>query len=316
MEAKTLVDRLNGGKEELDVVSVIGMGGLGKTTLAKKVFTDPAIEFEFYIRAWIYVSQEYDRKEVFIGILGSLDNLTDEIPALNKYRRLCIHSRVLDHISTKPSGPHVRSFLCFASESRELRREHTSFVHDAFKLLRVFDIKSISLPLFPSKIKDLVHLRYVSLSGSFEVLPASISELWNLQTIIIETSSHNLKVEADIWKMLQLRHLFTSASSRLRGPPSKARKGGKDPLVRRNLQTLSTISPESCMEDILARAPNLRKLGIRGNIATLMEDKGGSSMFDNLTKLDQLVTLKLLNDTFPLPPSRGSLPSCTNSHQI
>ncbi|CAL5427992.1 unnamed protein product [Camellia sinensis] len=580
-EAKTLVDRLNGGKEELVVVSVIGMGGLGKTTLAKKVFTDPAIEFEFYIRAWIYISQEYNRKEVFLGILGSLDQLTDEMyrwnddrladelrghlqtgrylivmddvwtreawedlkmafpnnnnrsrilltsrntgvaihanpdrnspphhlrflnedeswellekkvfrrercpselvdlgkqiakecgglplaivviaghlmkkdktcdwwekvaksvnsyvardpkqcmdilalsykhlphhlkacflyfgvfpedyeipvwkliqlwvaegfiqqvgevrledtaeeqlqalvdrnlvlvekrrsnggiktcrvhdmlrdlclreaeeenflheikgilqvpslslsPALNKCRRLCIHSHALDHISTKPFGPHVRSFLCFASEQRELRREHTPFIHDAFKLLRVFDIKSISLPLFPLKIKDLVHLRYVSLSGSFEVLPASISELWNLQTIIIETSSRNLKVEADIWKMLQLRHLFTSASSRLRGPPSKARKGGKVPLVRRNLQTLSTISPESCTEDILARAPNLRKLGIRGNIATLMEDKGGSSLFDNLTKLDQLVTLKLLNDTFPYPPSRHGLP--------
>ncbi|KAL7000756.1 hypothetical protein U1Q18_001908 [Sarracenia purpurea var. burkii] len=55
------------------------MGGLGKTTLARKVFIDPTIEYEFCIRAWIYVSQDYSRKEVFIGILNSLKRLTDEM---------------------------------------------------------------------------------------------------------------------------------------------------------------------------------------------------------------------------------------------
>ncbi|KAG5532028.1 hypothetical protein RHGRI_026598 [Rhododendron griersonianum] len=158
------------------------------------------------------------------------------------------------------------------------------------------------------RMKELVHLRYIALHGDFEILPASISYLWNLQTVIIETTSRTLKVEADIWKMLQLRHFFTNASSRLRGPPTNAWKSGKDPLVRRNLQTLSTISPESCTEDILARTPNLKKLGVRGKLRTLMEEKGGSSLFDNLTKLDHLVTLKLLNDTFPDRPSSGSLP--------
>ncbi|XAR63695.1 hypothetical protein NMG60_11023725 [Bertholletia excelsa] len=226
--------------------------------------------------------------------------------SLNKFRRLSIYSDVLDYISSKPSGPHVRSFLCL--DQIELQREQTSFIHEAYKLLRVLDIRSISLPLFPIKITNLIHLRYVALSGSFAVLPASVSELWNLQTIIIDTSLRNLKVDADIWKMLQLRHLYISASSRLRGPAAKARKGGKDPLVRRNLQTLSTISPDSCTEDILARAPNLQKLGIRGKLALLMEEKDGSCLFDNLTKLDHLVTLKLLNDTFPYPPSRSSLP--------
>ncbi|KAI7993642.1 putative disease resistance RPP13-like protein 3 [Camellia lanceoleosa] len=49
-------------------------------------------------------------------------------------------------------------------------------------------------------------------------------------------------------------------------------------------------------------------LGIRGKLATLMKEKGGSTLFDNLTKLDRLVTLKLLNDTFPDRPSKCSLP--------
>uniref|UniRef100_A0AAU7LKH8 NLR required for cell death 0 n=1 Tax=Actinidia chinensis TaxID=3625 RepID=A0AAU7LKH8_ACTCH len=245
------------------------------------------------------------KEENFLQVIKGLDQVPSSSVTPDKYRRLCIQSRVLDDISLKPCGPHVRSFLCFVGEQRELGRKHTSFIYDALKLLRVLDMKPIILSIVPVKINKLFHLRYVALYGSFEILPASISKLCNLQTIIIETSSRTLKVEADIWKMLQLRHLCTNASSRLRGP----RKVGKDPLDRRNLQTISTISPESCKEDILARTPNLKKLGIRGKLATLMmEDKRRSILFDNITKLDHLVKLKLLNDTFPQCPSRVSLP--------
>ncbi|KAI8538758.1 hypothetical protein RHMOL_Rhmol09G0128900 [Rhododendron molle] len=319
-EAEILVARLNGGKEEMEVVPVIGMGGLGKTTLARKVFTGPVIEYEFYIRAWIYVSQEYSRKEVFLGILNSINKLTDEMykwsdEKLAEELRVHLHCGryliVIDDVWTKGAWDDLK--MAFPKnnnkiEQGESRREHTSFIHEAFKLLRVLEMRSINLPVFPVKMKELVHLRYIALHGDFEILPASTSYLWNLQTVIIETTSRTLKVEADFWKMLQLRHFFTNASSRLRGPPTTAWKSGKDPLVRRNLQTLSTISPESCTEDILARTPNLKKLGVRGKLRTLMEEKGGSSLFDNLTKLDRLVTLKLLNDTFPDRPSSGSLP--------
>ncbi|XP_057481368.1 putative late blight resistance protein homolog R1B-14 [Actinidia eriantha] len=245
------------------------------------------------------------KEEKFLQEIKDLDQVPRSSVTPDKYRRLCIQSRVLEYISLKPCGPQVRSFLSFAGEQWELGGGNTSFIYDAFKLLRVLDMKSITLSIFPVKIKQLFHLRYVALYGSLKILPASISELCNLQTIIIETSSQTLKVEANIWKMLQLRHLFTNASIHLRRPP----KGGKDPLDRRNLTTISSISPESCTEDILAMTPNLKKLGICGKLATLMmEDNGGSSLFDNLTKLDKLVTLKLLNAPFLQAPSIGSLP--------
>ncbi|KAL7000812.1 hypothetical protein U1Q18_001962 [Sarracenia purpurea var. burkii] len=52
-EAETLVERLKGGRSELEIVSIIGMGDLDKTTLVRKVFTDPSIQYEFNSRAWI-----------------------------------------------------------------------------------------------------------------------------------------------------------------------------------------------------------------------------------------------------------------------
>lgn len=223
------------------------------------------------------------------------------------HRRLCIHSDVLDYICSKPSNPHVRSFLCFAIEEIDLPREHTSFIHEAFKLVRVLDVRSICLYRFPSDIVQLLLLRYVAISGNFKVLPESICKLWNLQTLIVETTERELNIQVDIWKMLQFRHLHTSGSSRLHGPPPKTRRQNENPFVRRNMQTISTISPDSCTENILARTPNLKKLGIRGKLLTLMEEKGGSSMFDNFAKLGNLETLKLLNDTFPLSPFQANL---------
>ncbi|XP_058192282.1 toMV resistant protein Tm-2 netted virescent-like [Rhododendron vialii] len=97
-----------------------------------------------------------------------------------------------------------------------------------------------------------------------------------------------------------LRHLHTNKPSQLHDPVAKKTEDHD------SLQTLATVTPQSCTEGVLGRTPCLKKLGIRGKLATLLEEKGGS-LFDNLTTLEQLVTLKLLNDVFPEPPSEFKL---------
>ncbi|KAF3325240.1 hypothetical protein FCM35_KLT10311 [Carex littledalei] len=41
------------------------MGGIGKSTLAKKIFNDPRIEDEFQLKIWVCVSKEVKGEEVF-----------------------------------------------------------------------------------------------------------------------------------------------------------------------------------------------------------------------------------------------------------
>ncbi|KAI3700099.1 hypothetical protein L2E82_44715 [Cichorium intybus] len=258
------------------------------------------------------------KEEKFLQVIkGQIKDSNSLIPY---HRRLCVHSHVMSFIHSKPCGPHVRSFLCFPSEEKELSREHTSFIHEAFKLVRVLDMRSVNISRFPVEITQLVHLRYVALFGNFKVLPPSISKLWSLQSLIVETTSRDLDIQVDIWKMSQFRHLRTSGSSRLHGPKARTRMDNEDPFVQRNIQTISTISPDSCTENILARTPNLKKLGIRGRLSLLMDERrgggtcstttstaAGPSLFDNLARLDNLEKLKLLNDTFPRPPPEGKL---------
>ena len=73
LEADTtkLVNQLTGGQNLscLHSVSIVGMGGIGKTTLAGKVYNDPAIIGNFACRLWISVTQHFDYQNLLVAIL-------------------------------------------------------------------------------------------------------------------------------------------------------------------------------------------------------------------------------------------------------
>ncbi|XP_004308339.1 PREDICTED: putative disease resistance protein At1g50180 [Fragaria vesca subsp. vesca] len=68
------------------IVSIWGMGGLGKTTLAKKVYNHEKVKSYFKYFAWICVSQQFEgiaiMKEIFIKLSGASDEQRKEIAEL------------------------------------------------------------------------------------------------------------------------------------------------------------------------------------------------------------------------------------------
>ncbi|KAH0684495.1 hypothetical protein KY289_022247 [Solanum tuberosum] len=68
-EAKMIDQLLDKHESELDVISIVGMPGLGKTTLAKKVYHNTLVASHFNVRAWCTVSQKYNKSKVLREIL-------------------------------------------------------------------------------------------------------------------------------------------------------------------------------------------------------------------------------------------------------
>ncbi|XP_058114708.1 disease resistance RPP8-like protein 3 [Magnolia sinica] len=60
------------------VVSLVGMGGLGKTTLTKKVYNDIRVKTHFDCRAWISISQHYDVRDLLRSIINCYMVLSEE----------------------------------------------------------------------------------------------------------------------------------------------------------------------------------------------------------------------------------------------
>ncbi|XVF73592.1 hypothetical protein PTKIN_Ptkin12aG0214600 [Pterospermum kingtungense] len=78
-----LIDSGEMGEGEIDVVPIVGMGGVGKTTLAQLVYNDERIESSFELRAWVCVSQDFDVLRVTKTLLHHVASDTGKWKDLN-----------------------------------------------------------------------------------------------------------------------------------------------------------------------------------------------------------------------------------------
>lgn len=73
LDEATVVEYLMESKEnQLDVIAITGMPGLGKTTFARKILGHQSVISKFEFRIWVHVSEKFDYEDACLDILRQI----------------------------------------------------------------------------------------------------------------------------------------------------------------------------------------------------------------------------------------------------
>ncbi|XP_049387627.1 putative late blight resistance protein homolog R1B-12 [Solanum stenotomum] len=149
-----ILDCVTAQTDELIVIPIFGMGGIGKTTLARKVYDDSYIRSRFDKQAWVTISEEYNERQMLLELVSSItgrkqeaidDELMEIVYRGLKGRRFLI---VIDDIwSTKAWDQMQRIFPNDDNKSRILLTTRLKYVADY-----------VSCPDFPPHSKSFLTL--------------------------------------------------------------------------------------------------------------------------------------------------------------
>ncbi|KAF2301032.1 hypothetical protein GH714_019430 [Hevea brasiliensis] len=138
----------------LHIISIVGMGGIGKTTLAKLVYNDDEVKKHFEPRIWVCVSDPFDEIKIAKAILESL---TNEAPNLHELQT------ILQNIRKSLGGRSFFSYLMMRGK----------------KILQ-----NGNLAKLPDGVGKLVNLRHLHIRGTGPILMSKdIRKLSCLRTL-------------------------------------------------------------------------------------------------------------------------------------
>lgn len=158
-EIDLLIDRLTRGPKDLDIVSIVGMPGLGKTTLAKKAFHDEKMRRHFDVKAKCCVSQAYDRRKLLLEILNQVkssneQNESNPADALQKFLKRKRYLLYIDDIWSVDTWDDLRG--CFPDDNNGSR------------ILLTSRLSNVASEINPDRAP--LHLRFLDENESWELM--------------------------------------------------------------------------------------------------------------------------------------------------
>ncbi|KAM3234207.1 hypothetical protein P3L10_019567 [Capsicum annuum] len=203
-------------------------------------------------------------------------------------------------------GKHLYS-LEITGDNMEDRLSDACHLRD-LRLLSVLILGSSFMMVKDSLLNEmgmLNYLRCLSIGTEVRSLPSSFSNLWNLETLMVENKGSTLVLLPSIWDLVKLRLLSMIACSLFDLDTNVPILRTKDSKFE-NLRVLENLvlSYSKDLEDIFIRFPNLQEL-----VFILKESWDYSTKQYWFPKLDFLTKLDFLREDFESSNTNDSGPS-------
>ncbi|XP_047974958.1 disease resistance RPP8-like protein 3 [Salvia hispanica] len=267
------------------------------------------IRVSMLVKLWMaegFVYNQEDAEEYVTDIVSKNLATITAMKSNGKIKSCIVHDLVRDLYKIKAIDENYeRRFSNSHHDLREVARAYASTMHSVisfhpyesslhglhkFKLLRVLDVVDTNAYSLPASVFELFHLRFLAFGCPMEV-PSSISQLQNLQSLIIRPSKRSKKYKhsrdevylpLEIWMMPLLMHLV-SFFDLLPNPEGVA-------SALEELLTLSVVKKLICTKEMMKLICNVEKLAITYFGERYQQDY----QLQNLVLLSQLEKLTLV----------------------
>ncbi|CAM8935575.1 unnamed protein product [Rhodiola kirilowii] len=221
-----LKGKLTNGRSGCFVISILGMGGLGKTTLARKLYNSLSHEY-FELYSWVCVSQDYNTRDILLHLIKSMANPTKDVlesmtteASMEAYLRNWLSGHcflvVIDDVWDREAWESLeRAFPDNNSSSRVIittRNQHvatlnTAYVHELRYLREDESWELFCKTAFPDGIKMICPPDLESLGKKMVTkcsgLPLAIITLGGLLSTKSQVLSEWEMVRDNLWKELK-----------------------------------------------------------------------------------------------------------------
>ncbi|XP_019173960.1 PREDICTED: putative late blight resistance protein homolog R1A-10 isoform X1 [Ipomoea nil] len=200
--------------KQRQVMAMVGMGGIGKTTFAKRIYNDPLVTSHFKFRAWTTLSQEHDKRQALTDLIRCIlpmsnKNIVSDDPD-DLLRRSLLGQRyliVLDDIWTTKAWDDIQR--CFPDDNNGSRILLTTRVREIAEYANSGEYSYNLRFLNPYEGWDLFYQKLLDkefLNNEFETIGKNIVQKCHGLPITIVVAAGLLSTinkSVDEWKKIE-----------------------------------------------------------------------------------------------------------------